>query len=461
MVDLKDNNFDMGCDSVYYYTRYFCDGRTYISYVRPNESPKHNVTLDDYQIGKFEITNDQYCKFLNTLTNDPGNLYFGSSFQSHRQKSFPYKVITYKGKLLCLVFDMTQSLDERQGIGYEKLYDSPIMWNGTCFEVDSEFLNHPVRFMYYEGANMFANWAGQYRLPTEAEWENAAMGGSKSKGYKFSGSNNLSEVAVYLHNLCGNSTEPSTMPVGSLKPNEIGIYDMSGNVYEICSDIYSASYYSVSPRENPQNTTYSNYEHVQRGGSYNLHYDEAFRVKSRYYLAGAQLINSAGFRLAKSLNHYSVSFTITSNSGVIENATINFDDNNYAFDTNGQVTITNVSNGTYSYTISANGYVDAIGKISVSDANVNKEVNLTAVSTGDVEFMLSNNIRVYPNPSKGKFFVKYEGVATVSVYNAVGGKVIEKEMSNEIELSLQNKGLFFIILKNNKETLATKIIITN
>jgi formylglycine-generating enzyme required for sulfatase activity len=75
-----------------------------------------------------------------------------------------------------------------------------------------------------------------FRLPTEAEWEYAARGGNRSKGYKYSGSNKLSEVAWYTDN-----SRAITHQVAGKIPNELGLYDMSGNIWELCNDLWGAS----------------------------------------------------------------------------------------------------------------------------------------------------------------------------------------------------------------------------
>lgn len=133
----------------------------------------------------------------------------------------------------------------------------------------------------------------KYRLPTEAEWEYAARGGNKSSGYKYSGSNKIFEVAWYYK-----YSFRETHTVGGKMPNELGIYDMSGNVLEWCNDWYDKNYYSLRIKKNPQGP-YKGSTKILRGGYYDSYPNKCrvtYRGYSRPYSRGRYI----GFRLARS-----------------------------------------------------------------------------------------------------------------------------------------------------------------
>ena len=134
----------------------------------------------------------------------------------------------------------------------------------------------------------------EYRLPTEAEWEFAARGGMEENSTVYAGSNTIEDVTWFD----GNSGNVSHN-VGGKQANELGIFDMSGNVYEWCKDWYSISYYSDSPSDNPQGPSTGFYR-VFRGGSwYNI--DDHCRVAHRNAYYSNSRNYYLGFRLARSL----------------------------------------------------------------------------------------------------------------------------------------------------------------
>jgi formylglycine-generating enzyme required for sulfatase activity len=127
--------------------------------------------------------------------------------------------------------------------------------------------DHPMVKVNWMDAVAYTKWlkrefGGNWRLPTEAEWEYAARGGEKRSDHMYSGSNNILEVGWGI-----DDSEKKTKPVGGKKPNELVLYDMSGNVWEWCLDWYSPRYYSNSGKKNPKGPNSGTYR-VLRGGSY-------------------------------------------------------------------------------------------------------------------------------------------------------------------------------------------------
>jgi formylglycine-generating enzyme required for sulfatase activity len=130
-----------------------------------------------------------------------------------------------------------------------------------------------------------------FRLPTEAEWEYAARGGNRSKGYKYSGSNKLSEVAWYTDN-----SRATTHQVAGKIPNELGLYDMSGNIWEWCNDRFGS--YSSTPQTDPKGSTNGSFR-VNRGGGWSYGARHC-RVSNRDYYTPDASRDNLGLRLCLS-----------------------------------------------------------------------------------------------------------------------------------------------------------------
>lgn len=129
-----------------------------------------------------------------------------------------------------------------------------------------------------------------FDLPSEAQWEYAASGGVNSSGYIYSGSNDLTKVAWYVAN-----AENKTSPVGYKRANELGIYDMTGNVWEWCRDWYASDYYENSSKKNPEGPAQGS-QRVVRGGAWRT--SVAFsRITTRFFEYPDAKSNIVGFRL--------------------------------------------------------------------------------------------------------------------------------------------------------------------
>ena len=196
-----------------------------------SEKPAHQVTLSSYSIGQTEVTQELFLAVMG---------YNWSHFTG----------------------DMNLPADE-------------LSWN-KC----QEFI---TKLNQLTGKT--------FRMPTEAEWEYAARGGKQSKGYKYAGSNNIDEVAWYDD---GNSPL-GTKPVATKKPNELGIYDMTGNVMEWCSDWYGP--YSSEAQTDPIGPE-TGTDRITRGGCYNFNLPRLCRVSCRRYYSPTFEAPANGLRLA-------------------------------------------------------------------------------------------------------------------------------------------------------------------
>ena len=171
------------------------------------------------------------------------------------------------------------------------------LWQAVMGENPSEFTGfsrRPVERVSWDDCQVFISKLNEltgrnFRLPTEAEWEFAARGGNQSKGYRYSGSNDIDEVAWYDDN-SGNTTHP----VGRKSPNELGLYDMSGNVWEWCHDWYGD--YSSAPQTNPTGPE-SGINRMIRGGGWGRRAIFCC-VSFREFHGSALKVRAIGLRLA-------------------------------------------------------------------------------------------------------------------------------------------------------------------
>ena len=232
-------------------------GKYMMGWSHPNEynvfksdNPAHEVTLDDFYISDHEVTNKQYCLFLN----EKGN-------QTENEKPW----INLTGKL----YDIS----------------CQIIMNSDKFEVTKEFENYPVVFVNWYGAVAYCKWLSEktgkvYRLPTEAEWEYAARSMGKEYNYSWGNDKPKGNTGGNIADAANKKAFPNyamataeyndgyvyTSPVSRFNTNELGLFDMTGNVSEWCSDWKDN--YSATKQMNPSGPS-SGDDKVARGANWN------------------------------------------------------------------------------------------------------------------------------------------------------------------------------------------------
>ncbi len=247
MIEVKSGTFQMGSNS----------GNNY-------EKPIHSVTVPTFYMGRTEVTHKQYISFLNAQGVDSNGNYQGKKY-----------------------VDMDAAVCT---VGYK---NNRFYFKGSK---RAETEDTPMINVTWDKAKAYCAWLSQqtgktYRLPSESEWEYAARGGNRSKGYKYAGSNNIDKVAWYGYEKSGKQTHQ----VGTKQPNELGLYDMSGNVSEWCEDKWHDSYRGA-PTDGSAWLSGSSSRRILRGGCW-YSYAENCRSANRGNNSTVSWFINCGFRV--------------------------------------------------------------------------------------------------------------------------------------------------------------------
>jgi formylglycine-generating enzyme required for sulfatase activity len=258
MVHVPAGTFKMGTDSGY-----------------PYEGPVHEVSLKGFWIDVHEVTVAQFAEFVKA-----------TGYVTEAEK-FGWSGVFVPEK-------------------HEWTKGDGANWKHPEGPASEAKPDEPVVHVSFADVTAYPNWAGK-RLPTEAEFEYAARGGLDGKRYAWG--DDLRPDGKFLANTWqgvfpnedkGEDRFKQRAPVGSFPANGYGLYDMTGNVWEWCSDFFSENYYNESPKDNPAGPA-AGKEHTIRGGSWlcSYNYCTGYRVASRMHTEPDSGLNNLGFRCVK------------------------------------------------------------------------------------------------------------------------------------------------------------------
>lgn len=289
------------------------------------EYPAHKSKVNGFWMDKTEVTNAQYMQFVK----ETGYITVAERDVDWEQIKTqvapgtpkPADSILKAGSLVFSPPDHEVPLDD---INQWWKWQIGANWRhpeGPDSQIDNR-MDHPVVHIAYEDALAYCKWANK-RLPTEAEWEYASRGGIKDARYAWGNDdpakdslNGTKLANIWQGDFPHNNTQKdgyySTAPVGQFLPNGYGLYDMAGNVWELCSDLYAVNYYDqikdIAMCENPKGPDRSynpqepySTERVHKGGSYLCHvsYCENYRNSAREGIAEDTGMPHLGFRCVK------------------------------------------------------------------------------------------------------------------------------------------------------------------
>ncbi len=261
-------------------------------YEPDGEGPVHKVKLRPFAITAYTVSNDQFAEFVQATGHRTQAEEFGWSF-----------VFTM---FLPEDFEATRAVQRAQW--WRQVFGAD--WRhpeGPQSDI-SDRGDHPVVHVSWNDAGAYCEWVDA-QLPTEAQWEYAARGALKGMAFPW-GSQlepdgehrmNVFQGEFFESNTCADGFA-GTAPVDSFEPNDFGLYQMTGNVWEMCSDAYNADYYSVSPKSDPQGPLAPpEAPRVQRGGSYLCHdsYCRRYRVDARSSNTPESSSGNLGFRVVR------------------------------------------------------------------------------------------------------------------------------------------------------------------